>query len=87
MKRYDFNKAQRTIENFKPLGLKQAVLGIEEDWRFTADTIWTKEEGLQSNLHEENIVGISGSDWGTPTLRLIFLGNIIQDIPCFKEEE
>ena len=87
MKKYDFNKAQRIIRNLEPLGLKQAVLGMEEDWHYTADTVWTKEEKFKVNFNEEKIMGIKRSEWATPTLRLIFLGNIIQDIPCFVEVE
>jgi hypothetical protein len=86
-KLYDFNKAERTINNLKPLGLKQAVLGIEEDWHFTADIIWTKEEEFHENFKSKSILSINGSDWGTPTLRLIFVGNIMQDLPCFMEED
>jgi hypothetical protein len=87
MKSYDFDKAQRTIYNLQPLGLKQAVFGMEEDWHLTADTIWTKEDDFHLNFTVKEIMGISSSDWATPTLRLIFTNNIIQDIPCYKEEE
>ena len=87
MKAYDFEKAQRTIRNLQPLGLKQAVLGMEEDWHNTADTIWTPEEEFHENFQEQTIMGIKRSEWATPTLRVIFLGNVIQDIPCFMEVE
>ena len=87
LKVYDFDKVERIINNLKPLGLKQAVLGMEEDWFFTADTIWTKEEELHENFKDQEIMGIKSSDWATPTLRLIFIDNIIQDMPCYKEEE
>lgn len=43
MKLYDFKLAQQIIKQFDDLGmLYEATLGIQEDWVYTSETIWSE---------------------------------------------
>jgi len=70
MKNYDFNKAKEIIE--KAENLKEASLGMHEDWSWTAETVWENGKFTQELNESTEIGGISGSSWATPTLQLSF---------------
>ena len=70
MKNYDFDKVKRIIE--KAENLKEASLGMHEDWSWTAETVFENGEFTQTLKEGTEIGGITGSTWATPTLQLIF---------------
>ena len=78
MKEYDFDKAKAIIEKNKE-NVKSASLGINEDWFWTAETIW--ENGEYKN-NKTTIGGIGGSSWATPTLQLLFKDGSEKMIEC-----
>lgn len=70
MAKYDFKSAKKYIQMHSDL-IDSATLGIHEDWFWTAQTVF--EDGrFLIDLDEKDlkIGGISGSDWGTPTLEI-----------------
>ncbi len=70
MKNYDFDKAKGIID--KAENLKEASLGMHEDWSWTAETVFENGKFTKTLNEETEIGGISGSNWATPTLQLCF---------------
>lgn len=66
MKKYDYDKARKLIEQTP--NLVSASLGMHEDWWWTAETVW--ENGEYTRELSGDIAGIKGSGWATPCLRL-----------------
>lgn len=86
MRKYDYEKAKKLIaENAN--NLKNASLGMHEDWFWTAQTVW--EDGkYEKELNDEtNIGGINGSYWATPTLQLCFNDGSDKMIECSTGEK
>jgi len=70
MANYDFKAAKKYIQMHSDL-IESATIGMEEDWFWTAQTVF--EGGIfTENLDDEKlkIGGISGSDWATPMLEV-----------------
>lgn len=71
-KLYDFKKAKQLIDKEKSVinqDLVSAYMGMKEDWSWTAEPVWTAEEGYLINFEERNwIGGIDGSSWATPVI-------------------
>jgi len=88
MRKYDYKKAKKIIEDYKNKGLKEAFLGMQEDWSLTAETIW-KNGKYYVNLDKKNleICGINGSLWATPILVLEFKDGTYKKLLCYKEEQ
>jgi hypothetical protein len=117
MKHYDFKKAFQFIEERKE-NIQSALLGMHEDWFWTADSIfdngeYTKELFL-GDLESENckyneaaknreangemiwdvmkryahilINGVNGSNWGTPTLNVVYKNGEDEMIPCYTTD-
>ncbi len=80
--KYDFKKAKKLIEEAAKTGdLVKASLGMEEDWYWTAQSVWDKEVGFLEELdNTKTIAGIDGSNWATPTLRLEYQNRASEDI-------
>lgn len=54
MKKYDYSLAKKIIEKFVDLDvLKEASLGMHEDWFWTAETIWEDGEYKRTILSTE----------------------------------
>ncbi|MEN2765733.1 hypothetical protein [Ornithinibacillus xuwenensis] len=85
MKNYDFNKAQQIIEENKE-NLKKASLGMQEDWFWTADTVFENGEYVLDLNTVEIIAGISGSRWATPSIRLTYLDDTEEMFTCYQGE-
>jgi len=68
MKTYNYKKAKQVIENNKDK-IKEASLGMKEDWYWTAETIYSDGE-FKKNLDDNDLLlgGIDGSGWATPAL-------------------
>ena len=90
-KNYDYKKAKATIKQYlsnQGFGkLISASLGMEEDWFWTAETIW--EDGKFTNKLSKNtkIAGIDRSYFATPILELETEDNFKLKIPCYFETE
>lgn len=83
MKKYDFKKAKALIKKHKDT-LKEAALGMHEDWFWTAETIWTN--GKYTRKLPDSIAGITGSNWATPTLELVFQDGTRKMVECSAGE-
>lgn len=85
MKYYDYKKAKeiikRHLDNPGRYGkLLSASLGMEEDWGWTAETIW--RDGKFAKFTGK-IAGIDRSYWATPTLELEFENEFSFKTPCY----
>jgi len=85
MKEYDFDKAKAIIEKNKE-NVKSASLGINEDWFWTAETIYEDGEYTRELSDGTCIAGINGSGWGTPMIRIETLDGEDHAITCYKGE-
>jgi hypothetical protein len=85
MKVYNYKKAKEAIEKYKPLGLKFAMLGMNEDWGWTGETIWAEGKYLEDLNKNTTIAGIEGSTWATPVLKLDFEDHILT-MNCYTNE-
>lgn len=85
MRKYNYKKAKKLIEENSDIAI-EAYLGMKEDWHFTAESIWTKEEGYNKEYQldnpDEKIAGINQSNWATPILRLYFEEDYFKDYIC-----
>jgi hypothetical protein len=82
MKKYDYAKAQKLIlKNQKKLAT--ASLGMQEDWSWTAETVFDDGKFTAVLSGEPTIGGIKGSAWATPTLELKFKDGTTKHLECF----
>lgn len=83
MKKYNFKKAFDFIEKNKEK-IKEASLGMNEDWSWTADTIFENGEFTQDLSDDKlEICGINASTWATPTLEIVYKNDIIERMGCY----
>lgn len=82
---YDFAKAKQIIEDHKK-SLAEASLGIQEDWFWTAETVYEEGEFTQELDEIESIAGIPGSSWGTPVIKLEFEDGSQDVFTCYTGE-
>jgi hypothetical protein len=92
MKYYDYKKAKETIKSYlkdnRGYGkLLSASLGMEEDWGWTAETIWRDGKYLLKLTDKTDIAGINRSYWATPVLELEFEDEFTFKIPCYKIQD
>jgi hypothetical protein len=83
MKKYDFKRAQEVIEMEKASGLVSATLGMREDWNYTADEVWSKEDSYSEAFLAREIAGISFSAWATPWMSLTFEDGREKSFPIY----
>ncbi len=86
MKYYDALKAREYIKA-REQEIDSADLGMQEDWSWTAETIF--ENGMfMVELEEKEIevAGITGSYWATPVLHVSYKDGKSETIPCFFED-
>ncbi|MGV0167625.1 hypothetical protein ACRYI5_03370 [Furfurilactobacillus sp. WILCCON 0119] len=82
---YDFDKAKSLIEANKNK-IISAELGTLSDWRFTADEVWSKEDGYLIELNADTFIGgIQGSSWDEPTLRMCFGDGMYKEVSVSKD--
>ena len=86
MKKYDFKKAKEIIIQESKNGLLYAKMGMREDWTWTEEEVWNKEDLFSMNFYEEKIASISGSSWATPMLALYYEKEYM-DLDMFIEKE
>ena len=85
MKKYDFAKARDFIEAEKEI-LTEAILGMHEDWFWTAETIWKNGKYAVNLATVSKIAGISGSSWATPVIKLEYNDGKERFLECYKGE-
>jgi len=86
MKKYDFAKAKRLIEENQE-HIQDAYLGMYEDWFWTGEEVFNDEDGFTVNLDSvETIASISGSSWATPCLRVSLKSGADKCIACFVDD-
>ncbi len=86
MKTYDFAKAKKFIED-NISSINTASLGMDEDWFWTAETIF--ENGTFTVDLEQpdcKIGGINGSTWATPTLEIEYKDGSFKKYNCYIGE-
>lgn len=84
---YDPKKALKYIEKNKGK-ISYVEMGMKEDWFCTAEIVFSDGE-YSHDLTGETVVllGICGSIWATPIMRVTFKDDTEKDIPCYKEGE
>lgn len=71
MAKYDFASAKRYIQMHSDL-IESASLGMKEDWWWTAETVYKEGKFLIDLDDADEIAGISGSGWATPSIEVVF---------------
>lgn len=86
MAKYDFKSAKQYIEMHRDQ-IESALMGMHEDWFWTAETIFGDGE-FKKDLDAEGLElgGISGSAWATPTLEIQFKNGMQERKDCFIGE-
>lgn len=84
-KEYDFQKAKKIIKDNEKT-LLEACLGIQEDWFWTAETVWEDGEFIKNLDEIKHIGGIPGSVWATPVIRLEHKSGKDEVFECFTGE-
>lgn len=85
VKEYDFLKAKQIIEDNQET-LVEASMGMQEDWFWTAETVWKNREFTKDLTKIETIGGIPGSHWATPVIMLEHRDGSDEVFECFKGE-
>lgn len=85
MKKYDFAKARDLIEAEKEI-LAEAMLGMHEDWYWTAETVWENGKYAVNLATVAEIAGLCGSSWATPVIKLIYNDGKERFLECYKGE-
>lgn len=86
MKSYDFAKAKKFIED-NISSINSALLGMDEDWYWTAETIF-EDGAFKVDLENPDcfIGGLKSSSWATPTLEIEYKDGIIKKYNCYIGE-
>lgn len=84
-KEYDFLKAKQIIEDNQKT-LVGASMGMQEDWFWTAETVYEDGEFTQDLTKVDKIAGIPGSEWATPVVRLEHKDGTDEIFECYKGE-
>ena len=86
MKNYDFAKAKKFIEDNID-SINTASLGMDEDWFWTAETIFA-DGVFKVDLENPDLFigGLKGSYWATPTLEIEYKDGSIKKYNCYVGE-
>lgn len=85
MKTYDYAAAKKMIQLRSDL-ITSAKLGMEEDWFWTAISVYEEGKFTVELDNEPEIAGITGSFWATPSLMLVYKEGNEELIECFTGE-
>lgn len=86
MKHYDYIKARRFIDKNKDR-IASAYLGMNEDWGWTVEPIYSDGKYYQDLRNPcLKIGGINGSAWATPTLEIDWKDDTITAYHCWTGE-
>jgi len=81
MANYDFQLAKLII-NTTP-NIARALMGMHEDWFWTAEYVW-KDGEYTMELNDETLIGgINGSYWATPVLQIVFKDGTQKTYKCY----
>ena len=58
---------------------------MREDWFWTAKTVFDGVEYMVDLDTVEEIAGIDGSSWATPTLEIIYKDGYSKTVPCHDD--
>jgi len=87
MKNYDFKLARTIIEKFTSLTEVESVsMGMQEDWFWTADTVWENGEFKKPLNEETEIGGIQGSGWATPVIQVDLVNGESHVFNCYQTD-
>lgn len=86
MKYYNPKLIKQFIDEHKDTVATVSV-GMEEDWFWTAETIFEDGE-TSTDLSGDSlrVAGITGSTWATPVMRVEFKDGTEQVIPCYEDD-
>lgn len=85
MKKYDFEKAKRYIQMHSDL-IEDATLGIQEDWWWTSEEVYSEGNFTQDLDDLTEVAGITGSTWATPALLVNFKDGREEMLTCYQGE-
>ncbi len=85
MKIYDFENIKKFIEDNKD-NIAEVDLGMQEDWYWTAETVFVDGEYITTITDETTIGGINGSSWATPEMRVTYKDGSTLEVEFSKEE-
>jgi len=84
-KRYDYELAQRMIQ-MKSDVLSEALMGMEEDWFWTAKTVYEDGKFTIDLSEEPEIEGVSSSYWANPVMLLKYKDGREEFVDCYNGE-
>ena len=93
MKNYDYKLIKEIIKAFDDAGvLVEATCGMNEDWFWTASTIWEngsyyEEYNSMIEGGEPEIAGIKGSTWATPVISLELKDGSTRTFNCYTGQD
>lgn len=86
MKSYDAERIKAYIEENKD-NIRSVSIGLKEDWSQTNDLCY--EDGkFRMNLNRKKltVMGISGSHWATPCMRVTYKDGTSEVLYCFSDD-
>lgn len=91
---YSWSKVYQTIAREVSKGLNEVELGLSEDWGGTSHTVWTLKDGFvkdecgrEYGTDTEEVMGITGSVWATPTMALHYQDGHSEELPAYACKE
>ena len=91
---YSWPKVYQTIAREVSKGLNEVELGMSEDWGRMSHTVWTlkdgfvkDDEGREYGKDTEEVMGITGSVWATPTMALHYQDGHSEELPAYACKE
>lgn len=85
MKKYDIAKAKKFITVHKA-DMASVSLGMQEDWFWTAETIWKNGKYTRKIDKNSQFGGINGSTWATPMMEVVYKNGDRVLIDCYSGE-
>lgn len=82
-KKYDYELAQRIVQ-LKSDMIDEASLGMQEDWFWTAVTVYEDGKFLVDLSEEPEIAGIVSSHWATPVMLLRYKDGREEFVDCYN---
>jgi hypothetical protein len=87
MKEYNFDFMKKMIEQEKKNGLLFAEAGMKEDWGWTCEEVWRKEDLYDIDIFQnKEIAGIPGSNWATPIMVLHYKKDKEIIVECYEDD-
>lgn len=84
-KNYDFNKVRAIIAEKLSKGIENAELGMQEDWGWTAESVFSNGQCTLPDTDTGPIAGIGGSAWATPGLKIDYIDGSEEVFDCYQD--